>query len=99
MIKQITPISMAEISEFVDKENGEQILLFVNRFNTLKVGEARELKKRLAELEIIKIKDEQIVKIVDLLPETSEEVNKIVIDSNLDEDEIKKILDTVKEYK
>ena len=47
----------------------------------------------------MKLKDESIVKIIDLMPETSEDLNKIFVGLNLDEDETKKILDIVKEFK
>ena len=47
----------------------------------------------------MKIKLEYIVKIIDILPETAEELNKIFVDVSLDEDETKKILDTIKKFK
>jgi len=47
----------------------------------------------------MKMKDEHIVKIIDILPDNEEELNKIFAGINLDENETKKILDTVKEYK
>ena len=40
-----------------------------------------------------------ISKIIDILPDKAEEVNKIFIDISLDENETKKILDTIKEFK
>ena len=47
----------------------------------------------------MRVKQEHIVKIIDLMPENAEELNKIFVDSSLDEDETKKILETVKEFK
>jgi len=44
------------------------------------------------------LRAEQIIKIIDLLPENQEDLNKIV-DISLDENETKKILETVKEFK
>ena len=43
--------------------------------------------------------DINISKLIDILPEKEEEVNKIFIDVGLDENETKRILDTVKEFK
>ena len=40
-----------------------------------------------------------ISKLIDVLPEKAEEVNKIFIDVSLDENETQKILDTIKEFK
>ena len=43
--------------------------------------------------------DSNISKLIDILPEKAEEINKIFIDIGLDENETKKILDTIKEFK
>jgi len=82
-----------------DSETGKEIVGFIKKFTKLKPAEAKELKKKLQELDLIKLNEKHIVKIVDFLPEDSEEVNKIVVDANLNEDEIKKVLETIKEFK
>jgi len=101
MIKNSEPLSMAEVIEYVKKsgEGEAEIVGFIKKFNELKVKEARELKQEIEVLGIIKIKPEYTVKMIDLLPETAEELNKIFVDVSLDEDETKKILDTIKKYK
>ncbi len=101
MIKNDEPLSMAEAMNYADKnsETGKEIIGFIKKFTKLKVAEAKELKKKLQELDLIKLNEKHIVKLVDFLPEDNEEVNKIVIDANLNEDETKKILDTIKEFK
>jgi len=100
MIKNSEPICMAEVIEYLkeNEESKKDIVGFIKKFNKLKIKDARELKKDLEDLNLIKIKIEYIVKIIDMLPETSEELNKIFIDVSLDEDETKKILDTIKKY-
>jgi DNA-directed RNA polymerase subunit F len=95
------PISMAEVAEYA-KASGtkdENILAFIKKFSELKPKEAKELKSKLEEFDMIKLKEESIVKIVDILPDTSEDLNKIFVGISLDEDETKKILDTIKQYK
>lgn len=101
MIKNSEPLSMAEVVEFVEKENEDEanVVVFIKRFNKLSAKDAKDLKEELNKLEIIKIKPDYVVKMIDLLPETSEELNKIFVDVSLDEDETKKILDTIKKYK
>ena len=42
---------------------------------------------------------EHIVKVIDFLPDDAESLNKIFTDVSLDEDEAKKILDVVREFK
>ena len=101
MIKNNEPLSMAEAVEYAKKNNetGKEIVGFIKKFTKLKLTEAKNLKKKLQELDLIKLNEKHIVKLIDFLPEDSEEVNKIVVDSNLNEDEIKKILETIKEFK
>ncbi len=99
MIKNNEPLSMAEAIEYVKDENETEIIGFIKKFNKLKAKDARELRKEIESLGIIKIRPEYAVKIVDLLPETAEEINKILAEVSLDEDETKKILDTIKKYK
>jgi len=101
MIKNSEPLSMAEVVEFVERENEDEanVVVFIKKFNKLSAKDAKDLKEELNKLEIIKIKPDYVVKMIDLLPETSEELNKIFVDVSLDEDETKKILDTIKKYK
>ena len=48
---------------------------------------------------LLKIKNEHIVKIIDLMPEDASDLNKIFTDVSLTEDETKKILEAVKQFK
>lgn len=90
-------LSMAEVLEYAKKDSEESV--FIKKFVKIKPEEAREFRKKLEGLELMKLKNEHIVKIVDLLPENQEDLNKIFVGVNLDEDETKKILDTVKQFK
>ncbi len=100
MIKNSKPLSLAEAQEFIknSEETSPEIKKFVNTFVKLSVEDAKKLRKKLQELSLIKIKEEHISKVIDLLPETKEEVNKIFVNVNLNEDEINKILETVKGF-
>jgi len=101
MIKNSEPLSMAEVIEYLKKsgESESEIVGFIKKFNNIKAKEAKELKQEIESLGIMKVKPEYTVKIIDLLPENAEELNKIFSDVSLDEDETKKILDTIKKYK
>lgn len=101
MIKNNEPLSMAEAMNYVDKNSdaGKEVIGFIKKFTKLKQAEAKELKKKLKELDLIKLNDKHIVKLVDFLPDDSEEINKIVVEANLNEDETKKLLETIKEFK
>ena len=101
MIKNNEPLSMVKVIEYAKKDNeaGKEIIGFIKKFTKLKAVEAKELKKKLKELDLIKLNEKHIVKLIDFLPDDSEEVNKIVVDANLNEDETKKVLETIKEFK
>ena len=96
MINENKPLSMAEATEFVkDKE----VKAFIKKFASLSPEKAKELREKLEGLELIKINENHITKMIDLMPEDKESLNKIFIDVNLDENEQKNILQTIKEFK
>jgi len=101
MIKNNKSLSMAEAIEYAKRngETGKEIVGFIKKFTKLKTMEVKNLKKKFQELDLIKLNEKHIVNLIDFLPEDSEEVNKIVVDANLNEDEIKKVLETIKEFK
>ena len=100
MIKNNEPLSMVEITGYIKKTEDEaDILKFIKKFSKLNLKEVKELRKKIKELELMKIKKEHIAKIVDLMPESTEDLNKIFTDISLNEDETKKILETIKEFK
>ena len=91
---------MAESREYFkdNSENEEVMTGFAKKFGKLKPKEAKDLRAKIEALDMLKIRDEHIAKIIDLLPNNKEDLNKIFNDVGLDEDETKKILDTVKEF-
>jgi DNA-directed RNA polymerase subunit F len=99
MIMSRESLSMSEANKYIDKDTGSDAIGFIKKFVKLKPEKAKELREKLKGLDLIKIKEEHISKVIDLLPETPEELNKIFSDVGLDEDESKKILDTIKEFK
>ena len=101
MINEKNSLSIAEAGEFVGKDSTDstEIVGFMKKFSTLKPKEAKELRQKLVELDLIKLREEHISKIIDLLPENKEDLNKIFVDLSLEEDETNKILDVIKEFK
>ena len=92
-------LSMAEAKEIVETSNKDkEVISFLKKFSKLEAKEAKELKKELESLNILKLKDMHIAKIIDLLPEDISDLNKIFVDVSLDEDEINKILELTKKY-
>jgi len=101
MIKETTPLSMAEALEYVKKEKEGEVnmLAFIKKFTKMEHKTAKEIREKIQKMDSIKIKPEHISKIIDILPETQEDLNKIFVDVSLNEDESKKILDTIKEFR
>ena len=90
---------MAEVVALAgDSDRGKTIKKFIKNFNKMSVEKAKEMKEELKALDLIKLKDAHIVKIVDFMPTDASELNKVVIDISLDQEEVTKIFDVVKKY-
>jgi len=103
-IKDTKALSMAESLDLLealeaDEEKKKELKGFIKKFTDIKPEDAKKLRGELEKLNLIKIKQEHIVKIIDLLPETASELNKIFSEVSLNEDETNKILGIVKENK
>ncbi len=73
---------------------------YLNYFATLKAKEADELAQKIRDLEIPRLKEEHIIKIIDLLPDDIEEV-KLTLQGyplTVTKENIKKIADVVSKY-
>lgn len=98
-IKEMAPLSMAEAKELVetiDKEN--EILDFLKKFAKLSGKESKKLGEELENLGILKFKPENIVKLIDFMPANNLDLNKILLDTDLDDDETNKLLEVIKKY-
>jgi DNA-directed RNA polymerase subunit F len=99
MIKSRESLSMAEAEEYLrNNENVAELSKFIKKFMQIDPKKAKELRKNLLELNLMKLKQYHASKIIDILPENAEDLNKIFADTGLDENEVQKILDTVKQF-
>lgn len=100
------PVTLAEVLEILKRAKKEGELEYWQRLTydhaqkmaKLKPDKARELKEELLKIE--KIREHQAVAIVDLLPETKEDVELIFAKERtvLEEEDIKRILELVRKY-
>ncbi len=92
---------MTESLEYIEdeKDSEAEVKKFVKKFVKLKPEEAKKMREKLSSLGLLKLKQEYISKIIDILPENFESLNKIFTDVSLDEDEAKKILDIIDEFR
>ena len=96
MINDMKALSMAEAGEYIE---AEELSSFIKKFVKTKPKEAKEMRGEIEKLGDIKIKDEHIAKIVDLMPEDQQDIAKIFSDVSLDEQETSQLLEIVKKYK
>ena len=104
------PITMAELKDELDsvKKRDKELDFRANRMMdylqqtmTLSSAKSKELYKELEKLNIPRLKDVHICKMVDILPSTVDEV-KVILQAytiSITNDNIKKIVDVVKKYK
>lgn len=94
------PLSSVEAKKIVETtEENKEIKSFLKKFIKLDLKRANELRKELEASGILKLKDEYIVKIIDLMPEDVADINKIFSDVSLDENETNKLLEVIKKYR
>ncbi len=87
MIKNTTPLDMSEVKSILgglDGEKKKQTEVFIKKFLKITSGKGKQLKKELADLSLLKLKQEHIVKIIDILPEDASDLNKVFVDVSLD---------------
>lgn len=92
---------MVESLDYISKtkDSGADTLSFIKKWVKIKPEKAKELRKKIEALKLMKVDEKHISKIIDLAPEKPEDLNKIFTDRGLDEDETKKILETIKQNK
>ena len=96
MIKDSKMISVPEAQEYIN--DNPELKKFIKNFTKLSAEEGKALREKLEGLEILKLNEKNISTIINCLPKDNEDLNKIFTDMSLDEDESKKVLDTIKEF-
>jgi len=103
MIKDKKPLSMAEAAEILgslkETEKIKETSIFLKKYSKVDPKKVNELREELVKLDILKLKNSDIAKIMDILPEDAQELNKLFTDVALDADETTKILESVKKHK
>jgi DNA-directed RNA polymerase subunit F len=99
MIKDQKALTYSEVLELVgDGEKSKKIKDFIKEYYKLKPAEAAKLKEELTGLNLMKLKEDYIVNVVNFMPQDASDVIKVLPDTSLDQEEINKILDVVKKY-
>lgn len=99
MIVNQKPLAIAEVKDYLkDPEESKEMLSYLKRFTKLTKEKALSLMEEIRGLNNLKIKEEEIVKVADLVPKDAEDVNKIFSDVSLSEEEVNVILEITKKY-
>lgn len=99
MIISMKPLSLSEAKDMIEKlDEKKELEDYFKTFCKLDSSKAEKLRAEIEALNNVKFKEEYIVKVIDILPKDSEEVNKIFHDVSLEEGDINAILDIVKNY-
>ena len=99
MIISMKPLHLADVKELAgDLADKPELHNYLKEFGYLDKKESDALAKAISDLNNPKIREDSLVKIVDLLPKDAESVNKIFNDISLDEKEVNEILAIVKEH-
>ena len=99
MIIGMKPLNLAEVKNIAGNlEEKKDLRDYLKKFGKLSESDARKLSDELRKLGNMKLKEEDIVKIVDFLPRRPDDLNKIFSDVSLDEKEANDILEIVKNY-
>ncbi len=96
--KAITMAETKEILKDYETEKAKVASLMIKKFNKLSAEESKKLFSEIKKLNLEKLKDEDIIKIIDFLPDDTESLRKIFTGSDIafDQDEISKILNVIK---
>ncbi len=99
MILKMTPVHLADVKELSgDLESKPELRDYLKEFSKLDKKKADALAESIMGIGNPKIRGEQLIKIIDLLPKDTESLTKIFNDTSLDEKEVNEILAVVKEY-
>jgi DNA-directed RNA polymerase subunit F len=99
MILDKKPITLAEVQNIVkDLEITPELKDYLKKFTKLKKNKADELAEAIKKLNNPKIKEDDVVKIVDFLPKEKDDLSKILINTELSEEEANALLNIVQKY-
>lgn len=103
------PVSLSELKDFLDKQKKEKkelnfrenkVTEYLQSFDTIKVKDLGSIKKEITELNVGRLKDKHIIKIIDLAPEDTESLKIILSGENLTlkQEDLGKVVEIIKKH-
>ena len=97
MIMSKKPLSISEVTGYMKESVGKEALMdYLKKFGKISKEKAEEIRQAILALNNPKIKEDNIIKVIDFLPKDHEEVNKIFLENSLNEEETNSLLNIVK---
>ena len=101
------PLSLVDVKEALDVINkrdkalspkGTKVLDYIAKITSLKQKEAAEIRKKLLECNIERLKEKQMSKILDIMPKDLDSLKAVLVGDNLTlrQEDLKKILECLK---
>ena len=91
------PLAIYEVKIYAkDVDEKSSITEYLRKFGKISKEKGQKIAEEIKALNNPKIKDENIMKIVDFMPEDAEDLNKIFTEISLTEEETNAILEIVK---
>jgi len=101
------PLTMAEVKESLSKVKEDELNIrvnktveYLNQFAKLSYKDSKALVEKLTKIDVPRLKDKHICKIVDIMPTSTEELKSALqgYTITVNNENIKKIISTVKEF-
>jgi len=93
------PLTLAEIKSYSKHfEENKVVNDYLKTFTKLEKKDADKLVEEVRALNNPKIKEENIIRLADMLPEDAEDINKIFLEVSLSEEETNAILSIIKQF-
>lgn len=97
MILNKKPLSLADVKFYLkDVDGNEELVKYIKKFGKTQKDKSDKIKEKIVALNNPKIREAGVVKVIDFLPEDQEDVNKVFIDANLNEEEASALIEVVK---
>jgi len=98
MIISRKTLTLAEVKNLAKDADNKNLNDYLKAFSKLSLDKSEKLKSELSSLNNLKIREDDIIKLVDFIPKDKEEINKILTDTTLSEDETNTILSITTKY-
>lgn len=103
------PVSLSELKEKLDdiqkrdtelSFRGNKVRDYLNKLVKMDLESSEELKKKIAALDVPRIKDRQIAKTIDILPENIDDLKALMTGetTTITDENMQKIIDVIKDF-